>query len=610
MIDAYKIGVSIAAQNNASGVINTIARDVFGLKTNVIQAQNAMKGLKMAAVGAGMAVAGISLLGVMKAPLEEAKAYQLELTKLKNIGVSDAVVRQADQFAKGMNIAGSAARDNLRFIREATSVFRDAALPESQVLHGAHLAAPVLAKLNMIEKTMNPEEAGKLHQNSLAMLRFIEMAGGLKSPERFNTLANEGFKAIQSSGGNVDWEQYRQFYARAGVSAMHLDPSVLFGKLEPVIGELKGSTAGFALRTAYNRLNGINARGMGPVANELIKAGIWDASKVQLTAEGNIKKFNNGSPFLQSELFSRDPVEFYEKFILPMYNKRKLTDEQRARENALIFGSTGGAMFSQIDRQLPVIKRSVLAQAKALGINDSYENAKKTLQGKEVELQANWQNLMLQLGEGILPLAIAGLTALNPMIKAMADFAGKHPNAIRAMMGALMGIGVVFTVVGTILTVIGAGIALAAIGISGPIVAIGAAFTAGAAALGAVAAVIIGNWGSIKKAVGGFASALGSIAISIIEWIKTLPGRVWRGLTGQGDGSAPEAPNRASMPRKPPVVAPPPPRANRASMSPQKMSFNATVNLDGRQVGHALGAGMPTGGSSYDPRYGNPFVTA
>jgi hypothetical protein len=100
----------------------------------------------------------------------------------------------------------------------------------------------------------------------------------------------------------------------------------------------------------------------------------------------------------------------------------------------MIFGSTGGAMFSLIDRQLPAIHRSVEAQKKTLGIDDSVKQANGTLGGKEVNLHAKWANLMETLGEKILPLAIRGVEALIRTIDTLTGFANRHPMLTKFVM--------------------------------------------------------------------------------------------------------------------------------------------------------------------------------
>jgi len=62
--------------------------------------------------------------------------------------------------------------------------------------------------------------------------------------------------------------------AKAGTSAFNLSNKALFAELEPIIGELKGSSAGDALMTSYNRLNGI-VKLPNQVTHDLMKMGVY-----------------------------------------------------------------------------------------------------------------------------------------------------------------------------------------------------------------------------------------------------------------------------------------------------------------------------------------------
>ncbi len=443
MTNIYRIGVSIAMTSNGAQVLGVLSRHLLGVNAQTNQLTGGFNRLKLAIGGALAVGAGMAILGAFKTPLEEARKLEVAVTKFGNFGLGPQRTREAAEFAKAMNIAGSTYVDNMKRMSEAQGVFRESGLPGEQALRGAKLAAPVLAKIDFANSALDDESKAKMHAQGLAMLRFIEMRGGVNSPEKFNAIADAGFKAIQSSGGNVNWEQMRQFAARAGVAGQGLTDEALFGKLEPVIGELKGSTAGFALRTAFNRLNGI-VRIPNQVAHDLVKNGIWDGSKVQWNSQGGIKRFvGEGGPLKDQELFARDPVAFYEKYILPTY--AGMSQTERARRNAMTFGSTGGAMFSLIDRQLPAIHHSVEAQRKALGIDQAYKAAGGTLNGKIIDMQARYVNLMERLGEAVLPLAVRGLEVLVPALTKLTDWVGKHPGqvALFAKMAVVVGAGLV-----------------------------------------------------------------------------------------------------------------------------------------------------------------------
>jgi hypothetical protein len=251
---------------------------------------------------------------------------------------------------------------------EAQGVFRESGLSGPDALRGAEIAAPLLSKIAFANAALHPDKAGQMDTNALAMMRFVEMRGGVNDPKQFNTIANLGYKAIQTSGGNVSWDLYRQFMATGGVAAQGMNNKALFGEMEPIIGELK-SRAGTAYMTAFNRLTGIT-RVPNQVAHELVNQGLWDGSKIEWNSQGGIKTMR-GNPLKDMGTFSASQIEWYVKNVIPMYDRMKLSDPDRNREDALLGGRTGGMMFSIIRRQLGPIGLSVAAQAKAMDIDQA-----------------------------------------------------------------------------------------------------------------------------------------------------------------------------------------------------------------------------------------------
>lgn len=542
MSNVYRIGVNIAMSNGVSPVLGIIARDLLGVHGHVGNLERGMGRLRLAIGGVVAIGAGVALITMFKGPLDEARKLEMAVTKFGNFGLGPARTREAAEFAKAMNIAGSTYVDNMKRMTEAQGVFREAGLGGRAALRGAKLAAPVLGKIDFAGTALDDESHARQNAQAIAMLRFIEMRGGVNSPEKFNAIANAGFKAIQSSGGNINWEQLRQFSARAGVAGQGLSDEALFGKLEPVIGELKGSTAGFALRTAYNRLNGV-IKIPNQVAHDLVKNGVWDGSRVEWNSQGGIKRFN-GNPLRDGELFSRDPVAFYEKYILPTYGG--LSQTERARRNAMTFGSTGGAMFSLIDRQMPAIHHSVEAQRKALGINQAYKAAGGTLNGKIVDLQARYVNLQERLGEAVLPLAVRGLEALIPAINGITKWVAANPGKLMLFAKAAIVVGAALVGFGVVAVGVAAFAAVAAGGwVAIVIAAIGAV-------IGAVGALVVLNWRKISDFFTGVSTAIGNF----FKWVGESPigrfvGGMFRsveknstldGLMSNGATRAPAAP--------------------------------------------------------------------
>jgi hypothetical protein len=367
---------------------------------------------------------------VMKGFVDEAAKYQTITEKFNQYGLGDAALKDAEKYAQATKVMGASNSDMLLYLTEAQGVFREsgASSLEDQ-LRGAKLAAPVMAKMNFAMTALDPHARAMAEAKQMDMLRFVEMAGGLKSAERFNDLMNAGFKAIQSSGGNVDFSQYRQFMARAGTSAQNLSDEALFARLEPIIGEMKGSTAGFANRTLYNRLNGI-IKLPNQVVHDLMESGVWDASKVELNSMGGIKRFK-GNPLVNAEMLSKEgATEFYKNVLLPTYQKRGLTEAEIQRENAMIGGSTGGMMLNLIDKQLKTIEHSEEAYKKARGLDPAASAVGGTYNGKVLDFEAKWKDFQLAMGKdgGLLDLATKFVLKLTDTLRTVTDFAKNNPN--------------------------------------------------------------------------------------------------------------------------------------------------------------------------------------
>lgn len=449
--------------------------------------------------GQALSGAGRAMFGSLGAPIDKASEYEQAIARFKLFGMSDEVNKEAIRYASRMRVPGTSIIDAMNNVTEAQGVFRESGLDGMKALEGSKLAAPVLAKIAYATAGLDGTSQARMHSQSLSMLRFIEMRGGLKDAATFNSIADQGWKAIRSSGGNVDWEQMRQFIARGGVAAQGLNNEALFGKLEPVIGELKGSTAGNAWMTSYNRLVG-GVRIPNQVAHLLADNGIWDASKIQWNSQGGIKQFK-GNPLKDMATFASDPVEFYEKNILPMYARMGITSAaDKARENTMIFGRTGGSMFSLIDRQLGAIHHSDEAQKKALGIDASVREESGTYRGQYLQAQKELETAGVRLGAVILPMLAKGLRFVTPYIEKMANWISEHSTLTKGLVIVFAGIAGLAVVAGSVVAVGGAltligGALTAGGGLAVGLAAVGTAFLwVGGVAAAIIAGAKAGGW--------------------------------------------------------------------------------------------------------------------
>lgn len=377
----------------------------------------------------------------MQSAVEAGAEYQTLLARFSAYGMGDAAVKEADKFAQATKVMGASKNDMLRFFVEAQGVFRESGeLTTEDQLKGARLAAPMMAKMQFAMASMDPAANHMTHAKEMDMLRFVEQAGGLNSPAKFNSIMNNAYKAVQSSGGNIDFSQLRQFMARAGTSAYNLNDTALYAKLEPIIGEMKGGAAGDALMTAYNRLTG-TIKLPNQVVKQLEDMGVWDKSKIIHNSMGGIKSIvgGPGSQLTDLKLLASDPVEFYEKVIRPKYAAKGMSEEQIQLQNNVIFGRQGGKMFNLIEKQMHVIELAAKAFEKQMGIDDASRQTAGTYTGKRVDFDAKWKDFQLALAQdgGLLDTFTKGLSSLTTFLQKMTEFSNAHPKFTSSAMSLL-----------------------------------------------------------------------------------------------------------------------------------------------------------------------------
>lgn len=458
----------------------------------------------------------------MHGVLDESQKYQTIAEKFNQYGMGDAALKEAEKFTSAAQIMGASRTDMMTYFAEAQGVFRESGEKTlDHQLAAAKMAAPMLAKINVASKGLDPHMQGLMHDQQMDMLRFTEQMGGLKSPERFNELMSGGFKAIQSSGGNVDWSQYRQFVSKAGSSAYQLSDKALFAKLEPLIGEMKGGAAGDALMTSFQRLNGIVKN--KAMAHKLIDYGVWDEKAVVFDALGGVKKFVPGKKPLKkeySDMLSTDPVEFYEKVMLPKYKQRGLSENDIMIENSLIFGRQGGKMFNLMHKQRDPIHRSVEAFDKARGIDGSYNAIQKNYAGQKMALDAKWKDFQLALGKdgGLLDMATKGLNLLGDAVSWLTGAAKEHPALAKFALTAgavVMGLAGFSMVASVVMLAVGALEMLGAV--VGFILSPIGLIIAAVATLSYGAYQLWHHWAAVKAYLGE--TSWGQKLLTVIEWV-------------------------------------------------------------------------------------------
>ena len=369
---------------------------------------------------------------------KSAGEFEAMRNRLHILGLNDRTVDHLTDYAQAMNIAGSSAKENLRYLLEAQGAFRESGehTMEEQ-LKGAKVMAPLMAKM---AATLRASGKALDEEQERYFLRFIEQAGGTTDPRRAASLTDGLFRAIQSSGGTVDAAAYQGFLARAGTAGMKLSTRSMFADFEPLIAELHDA-AGVGLQTAYSRVNGMVKN--QAAAREMIRLGLWDRDKIIFNQVGGIKEFKRGENPLRADAanaMASDPIEFYRKHILPAYQQNGVKDVQR--ENMMLFGRTGGALFNLIDKQLPTILRSRDAYARTQSLDRAYTQTKDGFFGEGGQMSAAWQDFVVVAGTkgGLLDNMTSGLRLATGALRALTGAANSHPTAFRWIATAVTGL--------------------------------------------------------------------------------------------------------------------------------------------------------------------------
>lgn len=444
--EAYSVAVKLSLINHVSAGMALISKSLASTGQDVDKLNAKLSSIgKQAAIGGAMVAGGLGLAMMFKAPLDEAKKFQNEVERFRSLGLGDKVTADAVTFAKGMDTYGTSIRENLGLLRDAQTVFGD--------FHEAKMVAPLLSKMKFANAALYGDEGGAMKDRAfMDMLKVIEMRGGLASQEVFNKQANMVQQVQTATGGRVGANEFLNFIKTGGVAAKGIQDENFYYGMEPLIQEMGGSRVGTGLMSAYQNL--VQGRTTQRAANELMRIGMLDAKKVDYDKIGNIKQIKPGA-VAGSDLMVADPFKWMQSVMLPAFAAKGITDKQAILNEigAIFTNRTASQLYSTMYLQQANIQKNMKLNAGAAGIDELTKNAKTTLAGKEIELAKKWNDLLLALGEVILPLAIKAVEAISGAIIKMTAWMKDNPEKVKALTYALMGLSA-FLIAGGLLNMI------------------------------------------------------------------------------------------------------------------------------------------------------------
>lgn len=448
--EAYSVAVKLSLINHVSAGMLLISKSLQGAGHDVDKLNAKLSSIgKQAAIGGAMVAGGLGLAMLFKAPLDEAKKFQNEVERFRSLGLGDKVTSDAVTFAKGMDTYGTSIRENLGLLRDAQTVFGD--------FHEAKMVVPLLSKMKFANAALYGDEGGAMKDKAfMDMLKVIEMRGGLTSQEAFTKQANMVQQVQTATGGRVGANEFLNFIKTGGVAAKGMKDENFYYQMEPLIQEMGGQRVGTGLMSGYQNL--VQGRTTVRAANELMRLGMLDPKMVEYSTTGKLKQVKAGA-LKGSDLMVSDPMKWMQTVMLPAFAGKGIVDKQAILNEigAIFTNRTASQLYSTMYLQQANIQKNMKLNAGAAGIDELTKNAKTTLAGKEIELAKKWNDLLLALGEVILPLAIRAVEAISRAVIKMTAWMNANPEKVKALTYALIGLSAFLVTGGLINMIIAAG---------------------------------------------------------------------------------------------------------------------------------------------------------
>jgi len=411
------------------------------------------------ATGAHLAIGGLAamttgqhLLGSLRPVLDEAKAFQLQMAQLRALGIGDAMVSDATKFARGLDVMGTSATDNLKLLKESYSVLRD--------MHEAEQVTPYLARMKFgIETVMAQAGHGEGHGEHaetmfMDLLKVAELRGAAKNPESLKRVLDFATQSYVASGGLVKPEDMLNMIKTGGVAAKQLDDSTFFFGLLHTMQEMGGHRAGTGLATAYQ--NWAAGRSTQQSAEELAQLGLLKPGAAVYGTTGHLKKVLPDG-LKDGALYRSNPYQFLLDKVIPKLNPTGALNDQQvvSKINALFSGRKGGDLFASLFMERANIAKHLAAAPKAYGVEALYREATQTAQGQEAELLAKKADLYRELGTQLLPLYVSALGKLVGVLRSLNGWAQRHPQLAKGLVVVAASFGVLLSTVGAVMVALG-----------------------------------------------------------------------------------------------------------------------------------------------------------
>ncbi|MFM0268272.1 hypothetical protein [Paraburkholderia sediminicola] len=402
----------------------------------------------MQGVAAGMAVGGYAarstgmhMLGDMRESLDESKKYEIEVMRIRALGLGDHASEDAAKYARAMKVYGTSTTDNVTMMRDALTIFADE--------HHAQMVMPTLSKMKFANEAMfGAEDAHANEEKFMNMLKVIELRGGTKDEATFKDEANMVQKVLTATGGRVGGDEWRNFIQTGGVAAKQMRKDAFYYQMEPLIQEMGGHAVGTGLMSAYS--NVYQGKTTVKAAKQMMALDLLDKNKVEYNKIGMIKQIRPGA-LAGGDMLKASPLEWLEKVLLPKLAAKGITEPDKVKDMiATIFTNrTAANLFTTMYMQKDQIHKNERLNAGADGIDEANAKGQQLTHGREIAALAKLRDLKLEIGEKISPLYNAGLQATAAATDKVVGFMKQHSTAARVILVTLAALAALLVVFGT-----------------------------------------------------------------------------------------------------------------------------------------------------------------
>ena len=292
MFEAYKISVAISLTNHVSKGLLAIGGDLSKTDAQLAVFQKRLNSIKNDALNGGLLFgAGLGMLSLLKAPLAQVTQWEKIMASMKQKGLGDSQIADAKKFITANDIYGVSMMERAKIFNEAQGSFRESGMGGSTALEAAKTMTPVLAAYKLAMSTLGGKGHDAAEGSFVQLNKIVELMGGLGDTKRASEIVGGVFKAVQGSGKMISERDIRQFITMGGSAVSMLPARMIFGALEPQMGEFGGSAMGTGFNTAYRLLTGTQSKPSKLFVREALNMGLWDSSKLVFNSQGGVKQY-------------------------------------------------------------------------------------------------------------------------------------------------------------------------------------------------------------------------------------------------------------------------------------------------------------------------------